>query len=121
MLAVLFGRHPVFPPKLAIEIGEVGKATFVCHLSNRLVVFSQEPAHVAKAKIDHCFYEGAACLTPKETTECCFIHADRFGCFWNGTGFSKVGAQIFEDSFNPALSFARILKVISRCAQRAAL
>src|ERR1700686_3112211 len=59
MLAVLFWRHPIFPPKLAIEIGEVGKATIVCHLSNRLVGLPQEPARVAKAKIDQCFDKGA--------------------------------------------------------------
>jgi len=37
MLAVLFRRHPIFPSKLAIEIGEVGKATVVRHLRNGLV------------------------------------------------------------------------------------
>src|ERR1700732_2187566 len=121
MLAVVFRRHPVFPPELAIEIGEVGKATVVRYLSNGHVSLSQELARVAKAKVDQCFDESTTCLTSEKTAKCCFIHADCFGYFWNGTRFSKMSAQVSIDGFNPALCFARILKVISRCAQGAAL
>ena len=40
MLAVVFRRHPIFPSKLAIEIGEVGKATVVRDLRDSLVGLS---------------------------------------------------------------------------------
>ena len=40
MLAVVFRRHPIFPSKLAIEIGEVGKATVVRNLRDSLVGLS---------------------------------------------------------------------------------
>jgi hypothetical protein len=35
-LSTHFRRHPVFPPKLTIEIGEVGKATVVRYLPDSL-------------------------------------------------------------------------------------
>lgn len=98
MLAVRLWCHAASPAKLAIEIGKIAIAAFICDLGDVLVGISKKLARIADTKFDQDFHEGTSSFVTEKATEGRRTHSRGFGDFTHRAGVAKM---LIEVMINP--------------------